>query len=341
MLKRFAAAAGVALAVLLAPASSWGTSPGRNGKIVFASGERLHTIAPDGSGLTEVPTTSCEGLEPDWHPNGRTIGFIERCGPSGTFDLSVVDVDGSALSRVYWTFADDAAIDWSPDGSKVLFISDAIGNREIYVSDPSFTDVTNLSNAFYTDDWPAWSPDGSKIAFSSNRTGNFEIYTMNADGTGVTNLTNHPAPDGDGSRRAGGPSWSPDGRKIAFDSARTGQDEIFSMDANGGGVQQLTEGGTNLEPAWSPDGRLIAFASDRTGNRDLFLMASDGTNEVPLMTSPAFDERPDWQVLPLPGSDHDDDKVEDRCNRHHRHRRGGHRRERKCRPMAHSRPRDR
>ena len=130
-----------------APAASQATSPGSNGKIAFASNEELFTIDPDGSSLTRVPTASCEGLEPDWAPDGHTIGFIERCGPSGTFDLSVVDVNGAGLRRIYATNRDDARIDWSPDGSQALFISDASGNREIYRSDAGFTQVVNLTNS--------------------------------------------------------------------------------------------------------------------------------------------------------------------------------------------------
>jgi Tol biopolymer transport system component len=184
--------AGVAAFVLLAlasPSTSHATSPGANGKIAFASNERLFTIDADGSNLTQVPTTSCEGLEPDWAPDGHTLGFIERCGPTHTFDLSVVDVDGSGLRRVYASGGDDAEIDWSPDGSQAVFISYVGDNGEIFLADANFTQITNLTIDSGRDDWPAWSPDGSKIAFSSDRSGDFEVYTMNADGTGVTNLS--------------------------------------------------------------------------------------------------------------------------------------------------------
>ena len=111
-------AAGLSLIAMLSPAASYATSPGGNGKIAFASNERLFTIDPDGSNLTGIPTTSCEGLEPDWAPDGQTIAFIERCGPSRTFDLSMVNVDGTGLRRIYATNRDDARIDWSPDGSQ-------------------------------------------------------------------------------------------------------------------------------------------------------------------------------------------------------------------------------
>ncbi|MEO2003234.1 MAG: hypothetical protein ABGY41_03970, partial [Candidatus Poribacteria bacterium] len=69
-----------------------------------------------------------------------------------------------------------------------------------------------------------------------------------------TNLTNHPSVDG-------APSWSGDGRHIAFGSNRDGQSDIYTMDANGSNARRRTntlrgEGGT----AWSPDGRYIAYS---------------------------------------------------------------------------------
>src|SRR5438046_7010960 len=81
------------------------------------------------------------------------------------------------------------------------------------------------------------SPD--QIAFVSDRQGGQpdkpDIYLMNDDGTQVTNLTKHAGRNFD-------PAWSPDGRKIAFDSDRDGDYEIYVMNADGSGQTRLTHG---------------------------------------------------------------------------------------------------
>jgi TolB protein len=105
----------------------------------------------------------------------------------------------------------------------------------------------------------ARSSRSGRIAFD-----NFDdVWTIDADGTDLTRLTHSPGPDFD-------PSWSPDGTKIAFRSERSGEPELWVMNADGTGQRRLTEG---LSPAWSPDGSLIAF-SERAG---LALIRPDGT----------------------------------------------------------------
>jgi Tol biopolymer transport system component len=100
---------------------------------------------------------------------------------------------------------------------------------------------------------------GARIAFSCGRGGaSEEVCVMNADGSGRRYLTRTRAFDVD-------PSWSPDGRRIAFASDRNGPFEVYVMNANGGDQRRLTRtkgGGGSIDPAWSPDGQRIAFASN-------------------------------------------------------------------------------
>lgn len=81
---------------------------------------------------------------------------------------------------------------------------------------------------------------------------------MNSDGTGQTNLSNNPEAN------ASNPSWSPDGPKIAFESDRDGDLDIYIMNADGTGQNRLTDSEpsaeADLEPSWSSDGTKITFA---------------------------------------------------------------------------------
>ena len=104
-----------------------------------------------------------------------------------------------------------------------------------------------------------------RIAFSSYRAGESEIYIMNADGSEVTCLT-------DSAERSNQPTWSPDGRRIAFVRREDGDNlEIFAMNAAGSGQVRLTALPFSLdsEPAWSPDGSQIAFTSSQGSYMDM------------------------------------------------------------------------
>jgi Tol biopolymer transport system component len=83
--------------------------------------------------------------------------------------------------------------------------------------------------------------------------------------------------------------------KVAFASNRDGDDEIFVMNSDGSGQQQLTaNAATDTRPDWSPDGKKIVFESDRDGNTELYVMNADGTGQTRLTTNTANDNQPVW-----------------------------------------------
>ena len=91
------------------------------------------------------------------------------------------------------------------------------------------------------------------------------------------------------------PNWSPDGRRIVFESNRDGNYEIYVMNADGSGVTRLTDNDDeDYSPDWSPDGRRIAFESDRDGNYEIYVMNADGSGVTRLTDNDDEDYSPDW-----------------------------------------------
>ena len=140
----------------------------------------------------------------------------------------------------------------------------------------------------------------ARIAFSSSRDGNAEIYVMDVNGKNQRRLTNNPASDHS-------PSWSPDGKRIAFVSDRDGHvnirgrstDEIYVMDADGGNQQNVTnDPRDDRHPSWSPDGKRIVFSSYRDNNRDhnieIYVIDADGSNPERLTNNLTEDQYPAW-----------------------------------------------
>ena len=126
----------------------------------------------------------------------------------------------------------------APKTAKIAFTSFRDGNSEIYVMDADGKNPRNLTNHPGIDDSPAWSPNGRRIAFYSSRPDGRQIaftstrvgvgiYVMNSDGSNQRRLT--PVHTGNLY-----PDWSPDGKKIAFESSRNNRKaDIYVINADG------------------------------------------------------------------------------------------------------------
>jgi TolB protein len=112
---------------------------------------------------------------------------------------------------------------------------------------------------------------------------------MDFDGSSPVRLTTSA---GDDSR----PDWSPDGQRIAFQSNRDGNLELYVMDADGSNPTRLTTTPSQQAlfvgtPAWSPDGTRIAY--ERAGR--IRIMNADGTGDVALPAVGSADIDPSWR----------------------------------------------
>lgn len=132
-----------------------------------------------------------------------------------------------------------------------------------------------------------------KIAFSHfnfQKETNPDIYVVCPDGSDLTQLTDDPSPDTY-------PAWSPDGERIAFASSRTGENQIFVMDADGTNQVQVTFDFGNDKPIWLPDGHRIAFRTTDSPGLWWWRVLDMENNEITRITEASYDffyQTPAW-----------------------------------------------
>jgi len=176
------------------------------------------------------------------------------------------------LAKIPNTDVTSSFPEWTPD-LRVLFNSD---NHFVVLSGVDGAGAMAIPLGNPVNGHFEMSPDGAKVLYTSIKVAevNRHIYTMNNNTSNKVQLTT----DGDNSN----PSWSRDGQKIVFDSNRSGQREIWIMNADGSVQQTLTDFGAST-PRWSPDGKKIAFNSEKDGKKAIYLINSDGTGLEKLM----------------------------------------------------------
>ena len=141
---------------------------------------------------------------------------------------------------------------------------------------------------------------GARVAFTAGETfDRGDVVLADADGTNLSNLTPGQASPFDDDR---GPTWSPDGLRLAFVSHRDANNtqEIYVMNADGGAPRRLTrdsgrEGRFNVDPAWSPDGSLIAWRKVLdSGSDEIWVTSPDGTGQRALTNDAGRKSAPLW-----------------------------------------------
>lgn len=194
-------------------------------KLVFVSerdGQReVYLCDRDGGAQRRVTNDPGHDLHPVWSPDGERLLFSSNRGNASPDDYDIYSVrpDASDLVRITSGADVDTYASWSPDGARIVTrrVLAASGDNEVFLLDADGSNPRNLTNDPTSyDGWPVWSPDGRRIAFSSGPPGRspHRLQLIDADGTNRIALTDASVPGGFVYDTQ--PSFSPDGKRLAF-----------------------------------------------------------------------------------------------------------------------------
>jgi Tol biopolymer transport system component/DNA-binding winged helix-turn-helix (wHTH) protein len=272
----------------------WGTllvwSP--DGKYLFTSGYskpdspltiiRISVETGEQRPITSPPAGISGDFGPGVSRDGRELAFVRVIGAK-TGDLYVLPLSGPGLSgaqprRITFDGVDLESPAWTPDGRELIFSSNRGGRRELWRVEPSGSGkLLRVAGMGENASDLAVSPSGQHLVYSrgSYFGSLWKIPIAGGKGGAPVRVTATTARDKFS-------HFSPDGKRIAFQSGRSGVDEIWVCDADGTNAVQLTSFGKGMSgsPRWSPDGKHIAFDSNVAGSWDVYSIRSDGGRPV-------------------------------------------------------------
>jgi TolB protein len=208
---------------------------GSNERRVFDGSEtRWPSWSPDDAGKARIVFSRHTG-----GTSGREFCFRGRCFsiPARDFwKLGIVDLGDGSFAEPLPNSDVSLAPDWSPDGERIVY--DAVQGLQVQSVDGTVSyQITDDAR----DASPVWSPNGEQIAFARRQHDHWEIYVVDADGRNPTRLTETPEqPDGQPGNSAA-PAWSPSGQYLVFLTERSGQWEIWVVEADGSNQQPMFE----------------------------------------------------------------------------------------------------
>jgi TolB protein len=243
----------------------------------------LYLQRVDGTAVTQLTSDGADDAFPSFSPDGSRIAFCST--RSGTWQVYAMDRDGRNVVQVTSGRTQCVHPSFSPDGKRLAYSSMGArsGQWELWTADLETGSQKMIGYGLF----PRWSPrkDVERIAYQRPRQRGsrwFSLWTIDlVDGEGrrPTEVAVSPV------AAIVTPCWSPDGKRLAFatviepskdaDGRTPGRQDVWTIDADGGNRQRLTDGGgSNLMPFWGADGRVF-FVSDRDGRECVWSVRAD------------------------------------------------------------------
>jgi Tol biopolymer transport system component/DNA-binding winged helix-turn-helix (wHTH) protein len=264
--------------------------------------------------LTSPPAELAGDATPAFSPDGRTLAFSRSVDPTVATlsDLYLLALSNELkpvgeAKRITFGNRSAAGPAWTPDGREVIFSYGAFFSQpdlwRIVVSGPfgrpaAPQRLTSLGVSVFG---PAISPRTHRLVYHHL---SFRRSIRHVSVSGIPSLVNganlRPVRKTvnliSSTRDDFAPQFSPDGKRVAFVSARSGSSEIWVCDGDGSNAFQVTSfAGPDAEaPSWSPDGRRIAFASNAAGGYDIWVVGLNEGKPQRMTTDPANDSNPIW-----------------------------------------------
>lgn len=251
---------------------------------------RFRLIPVDGGEEPSVPfslASFSKATHPAFSPDGSLVAFLGTSS-SWAASLYVADLSGDSVRKLADLNGNGAGTAWTADGGELI-----VGRYtplrlqallRVRLDDASVSEITVGADPSE----PSISGDGSRLVYSE-KSSRFDITRFGLRGNDVANDRFIAS-----TRFDGNPQYSPDGSRIAFASARSGQIDIWIAADDGSGAVALTTVGKCGSPRWSPDGSRIAFDSSFGGNVDIYSVSVDSGELQQVTHSEAEDAVPSW-----------------------------------------------
>jgi Tol biopolymer transport system component/predicted Ser/Thr protein kinase len=287
---------------LLQQAVDWspdGRTIAMNDKIADDDDWSIFLIAVE-TGERRRLTRNSPGLNNDvyiaFSPDGSRVAFARAKIFGG--DIYTVSVAGGEPVRVTYDDAPIYGLAWTADGSSIVYASERDGsNAKLWRVAATGGTPTPIATGSENIRELAIARQGNRLAYAQTNS-ETDIYRLELTGQAGAKRDSGARVDLISStRREHAAEFSPDGRRIAFRSDRSGNYEIWVCDSEGKNPTQLThfDGPRANDPKWSADGRWIAFSSGAGGNADVYVISAEGGTPRRLTTDDRFaDTSPSW-----------------------------------------------